>query len=95
VFVTSITVQIVRDGCVTRPGFRFSGTGRWLWRVQSLIRHRQGAAKFTLIHESTFLDQREYGYGPVIYGTVCQAGSGAFTYLSAFAAQLSALNMQS
>jgi hypothetical protein len=61
VFITPIAVQIVRDGRVTRPGFRLSGSDRGLGRIQPLVRHRHAAAKFVLIHETAFLERREYG----------------------------------
>ena len=57
-FVTPVAVKIVRDDCMTRPGFRLRGDVHRLRRVQPQVRRRHGIAKFGLIHRVRFLDQR-------------------------------------
>ena len=58
VLVTPVAVKIVRDDCMTRPGFRLSGSIHWLRRVKPQVRRRHDIAKFALIHRVRFLDQR-------------------------------------
>ena len=66
VFVTPVAVQIVRDGCVARPGLRRSGCGHWLCRIQVQIRHRHCVCKFALIHGPPFsIPEKWVGSSPL------------------------------
>jgi len=93
VFVTPVAVQIVRDGCVARPGLRRSGGGHWLCRIQVQIRHRHCVC-FALIHGPPFSIPKN-GLGPVLFSTVSQGRTGLCAQLRDFAAEIPAPNMKS